>query len=266
MQAGHEGFRSPRQLVFLVPEQFVETRREVGFVGHQVPVPDAVVATAHREIEAFFAVLERFFCFLPPPHHAVRQKNADRNQGARCGKVDPQQQGFGSARSLTQSSCELIGQAREPRVNFKEAVAKRAQNRRVGVPSADQRIQLVRGNREFADQPVPFCPQVDYGRHVIDAAETAEQHDQPGNVVRVIAAFDKALPRDGVIWIRFLQFEPGLLIPKRHRYGLVVSAKVRLGLGLGVAQQVKDRLLLPFRPQALALGIGAGRHQDVHAL
>ncbi|MEP7101546.1 MAG: hypothetical protein ABI781_13615 [Burkholderiales bacterium] len=93
----------------------------------------------------------------------------------------------------------------------------------------------------------------------------AKHPDQAVDVVGVVAAVEKALPRLGEIGFTLLQRFSGGAVAERHGQRRHEARIVLLAVLLGVVEQVDLRVLLPLRIEALARDIGAQRRQQLDA-
>ena len=127
-------------------------------------------------------------------------------------------------------------------------------------------MELIGDLGQLGDMPVALRPKIDDRRHEIKAPEAPEQHDQTGNVVRMISPFDKPLPHYGVVRIRLLHLHPRLFVTQRYRNGLQIFPVIIFGVRFRVTHEVEHCALLPFGPETLPFRVRTGRGQDVHAL
>jgi hypothetical protein len=193
----------------------------------------------------------------------LREKNAERNQRPGDRQDHDQERALNPARGVAQRVREPVLPGPEFPVDLDDAIQRNVAFRCVNPSGLVHGIQLDGGRVEPRQEVVAQLPDLEHALHVAHAVEPLVQPDHAGNVVGVGAAGEEARMQDGAIRPRLFQLEPGLPESARHHHRLFVVLEIDRSPRIREAQQVEHRLLLVFRPKALAFHVGAARREDV---
>ncbi len=264
MHERHECARRVLDLAVGVAQQILYPRRDVHFARAQIPLPEAVVAADHREMEALLAEalgrLER----LALPQQPARHRDPDEREARRAGQRRSQKRDFGVARGFAEREGKGILERGEPGVDLADSREDGRVGHRVG-PEAHFRVQRLRRPHELRDVAIALGPDPDRLGDVAYVAEPAEEPDHVRNVVRMIAAFEESLTGDFQVGARLLELLARLAIAQRDCDRLLVASIVAFGTGFRVAIEMVDRLLLRLRPQPFAGDVRPHGRQGVDA-
>ena len=187
------------------------------------------------------------------------------DQHGRHAHVGPHQQQHDLARAFAQGLAEVARGGGHSGVDLVDGVLPPLPGggvrRAVGVALVDLVRQLAQRVDVFvADEPVAhgFFDQV-------QVVEVAQQPDQAVDVVRVVAAAQKALARHIGLHLAGLQSQPRRPVAQGDVHGAHKPVK-RLGRAVDrVLVEVVDGVLLPLGPQAFARHKGAHARQNLQA-
>ncbi len=126
-------------------------------------------------------------------------------------------------------------------------------------------MQFFRDGEDCRDTFVGRGPDIDRPGHEADVLESAKQANHAGDVVRMIAPFQKASPDQGGVRIGLAQLETCLAIAQRDRDVFLIAPIVRLGVGLGIASERMKGFLLALGPKALPTDEGASGRKHIQA-
>ncbi len=275
-----DGFRERRALLGLdvefvqrAPADRIDVEREL-LQRALVGVEDAPVVRAQDEerqgrdfdqvAKLRLALAQHLLQPLVLRHEALRDGDARHEQHAAQGEEAREQHRLRRALRLAERGGDRLAQARERRVDARDALDLREALVRRDV--AAHAAQLVADRDEIVDVVVGALPEEERLLHGAQVAEAAEEVDHRLDVGRVVAPVDEPLARDAVVGIGLGQLDARAPVGARHGDLLLERVVVLVFAVERVAGEVEDRVLLGARPLALGADERASRGKEGQAV
>ncbi len=192
VEQSEQRFARMRHGVRLESQHLRAARREIEPAAAHVPVPQAVIAAANGQLQAFLAPGQRFT--QPPlaPQPPLRQQDG-RQQQRHCHHDNADGKPLlNPPRSLAQLVRECRLQRRQPRIDGNDALQHRLDAHHVTASLADQLTQHHCLFMQGRDLAVAFGPDADCGIYFLDMVEVAVETNDARYVVGVDGAGEKA--------------------------------------------------------------------------
>src|SRR6195256_166505 len=174
---------------------------------------------------------------VDPTDHALRKKNADRDQSSRDRDDHEKQRGPNPACGLTQSVREAVLPRPQFFVDLDNAVQYESESGWVHATGKVERMELFGGRIKPREEVISGSPYIEHALHIAHAVKALIQADDAGDVIRMGSTFQEASPHGGIVRSRLFKLDPCLLETNRHHDRLPIAAEIGIGFGLGETQQ-----------------------------
>ena len=204
-----------------------------------MPVPQAVVAALHHQLQLLLALGQRLA--QPPlaPQRPVRPQDRRHQQQGRHHRAAGGQQPRHPARRLPKVFRKGPFQRGQPRIDLGDPAQHGRHAIVVAARPFDQPAQCQRLLVQRGDLLVAGGPHANRGINLVDMAEIAVQPDHPRDIVRVVAAGEQSFAHALEVRLAAVEFQPGALVPQRDGNGSEIESEIFGVAVLAIAQQMR---------------------------